>query len=81
MAKVVTLVSVLRHSFVTRSFKRVDKGRITTVDYLNIVHGGNSTFINMFDKTKFFFIELFLPSSVTDIWKFNLAGKSCQGRN
>ena len=32
--------------------KRVDKGWITTVKDLESFHGGNSTFINSFDKTK-----------------------------
>ena len=40
--------------------KRVDKGEITTVKDLEksfqIFHGGNVTFINSFDKTKFLFL-------------------------
>ena len=42
--------------------KQVDKGWITTVKDLEksfqIFHGGNSTFNNLFDKTKFLFRSL-----------------------
>ena len=38
--------------------KRVDRGEITTVKDLESFHGGNFTFINSFDKTKFLFWSL-----------------------
>ena len=44
----------------------VNKGQITTVNDLEsriihqIIHGGNSTFINTFDKTKFYYDQVTL---------------------